>query len=127
MRKLLLLYLLIGSVAVDRSQALSADDLATREGEIVFGQAWLKSTRSRLGERIDPFCIDLLETWLTRLKNQFDLGTMPMTALCHHNGQVQRQKSQYRENDVLRQWLIPPTARRRHNKSPPYRVFCDGR
>ena len=82
MRKLLFLCLLIGSVAVDRSQALSADDLATREGEIVFGQAWLKSIRSRLGERIDPFCIDLLETWLTRLKNQFDLGTMPMTALC---------------------------------------------
>ena len=64
------------------ARRLSADDLATREGEIVFGQAWLKSIRSRLGERIDPFCIDLLETWLTRLKNQFDLGTMPMTALC---------------------------------------------
>ena len=82
MRKLLFLCLLIGSISAERSQALSADDLATREGEIVFGQAWLKSTRSRLGERIDPFCIDLLETWLTRLKNQFDLGTMPMTALC---------------------------------------------
>ncbi len=82
MRKLLFLCLLIGSVSADRSQALSAVDLATREGEIVFGQAWLKSIRSRLGERIDPFCIDLLETWITRLKNQFDLGTMPMTALC---------------------------------------------
>ena len=82
MRKLLFLCLLLGSVSADRLQALSADDLATREGEIVFGQAWLKSIRSRLGERIDPFCIDLLETWLTRLKNQFDLGTMPMTALC---------------------------------------------
>ena len=85
MRKLLFLCLLIGSVSADRSQALSADDLATREGEIVFGQAWLKSTRSHLGERIDPFCIDLLETWLTRLKNQFDLGTMPLTALCLNN------------------------------------------
>ena len=82
MRKLLFLCLLIGAISAERSHALSADDLATREGEIVFGQAWLKSTRSRLKERIDPFCIDLLETWLTRLKNQFDLGTMPMTALC---------------------------------------------
>ncbi len=82
MRKLLFLCLLIGSISAEHSQAFSADDLATREGEIVFGQAWLKSTRSRLGERIDPFCTDLLETWLTRLKNQFDLGAMPMTALC---------------------------------------------
>ena len=61
---------------------MSAGDLATREGEVVFGQAWLKSMRGRLGERMDPLCIDLLETWLTRLKNQFELGAMPMTALC---------------------------------------------
>lgn len=64
------------------ASAMSAGDLATREGEVVFGQAWLKSMRGRLGERLDPFCIDLLETWLTRLKNQFELGAMPMTALC---------------------------------------------
>jgi predicted Zn-dependent protease len=31
---------------------------------------------------MDPLCIDLLETWLMRLKNQFELGAMPMTALC---------------------------------------------
>ena len=82
MRKLVLLFLFLCTVSSDRTLALSADDLATREGEIAFGQAWLKSMRSRLGERTDPFCIDLLETWLTRLKNQFDLGAMPMTALC---------------------------------------------
>ena len=50
--------------------------------EFAFGQAWLKNTRERLYERVDPFCIDLLETWLIRLKNQFDLGSMPITALC---------------------------------------------
>ena len=83
MRKLALLLLFVAfTTTAERASALSADDLATREGEIAFGQAWLKSMRSRLGERIDPFCTDLLETWLTRLKNQFDLGTMPMTALC---------------------------------------------
>lgn len=82
MRKLILLFVFLCTILSDRSLALSADDLATRDGEIAFGQAWLKSMRSRLGERTDPFCIDLLETWLTRLKNQFDLGAMPMTALC---------------------------------------------
>ena len=82
MRTLVPLIFLFFAITADRSLAISADDLATREGEVVFGQAWLKSVRSRLGERSDPFCIDLLETWLTRLKNQFDLGTMPMTALC---------------------------------------------
>ena len=82
MRKLVALLIILVSLGPVRAYSLSADDLATREGEVVFGQAWLKSMRGRLGERIDPFCIDLLETWLTRLKNQFDLGTMPITALC---------------------------------------------
>ena len=82
MRKLILLLIFLSTISSHHALALSADDLATRDGEVAFGQAWLKSIRSRLGERIDPFCIDLLETWLTRLKNQFDLGAMPMTALC---------------------------------------------
>ena len=66
----------------DRAYAVSAEDLATRDGEIAFGQAWLKNTRERLHERVDPLCVDVLETWLIRLKNEFDLGSMPITALC---------------------------------------------
>ena len=82
MRNLVTALIIALSLGSQHALAISADDLATREGEVVFGQAWLKSMRGRLGERMDPFCIDLLETWLTRLKNQFELGAMPMTALC---------------------------------------------
>ena len=82
MRNLVTALIIALSLGSQYALAISADDLATREGEVVFGQAWLKSMRGRLGERMDPFCIDLLETWLTRLKNQFELGAMPMTALC---------------------------------------------
>ena len=82
MRNLVTVLIIALSLGSQHASAISADDLASREGEVVFGQAWLKSIRGRLGERVDPFCIDLLETWLTRLKNQFELGAMPMTALC---------------------------------------------
>lgn len=82
MRNLVTALIIALSLGSQHALAISADDLATREGEVIFGQAWLKSMRGRLGERMDPFCIDLLETWLTRLKNQFELGAMPMTALC---------------------------------------------
>ena len=82
MRNLLLIWVVLCSIFGTRAYAISAEDLATRDGEIAFGQAWLKNTRERLYERVDPFCIDLLETWLIRLKNQFDLGSMPITALC---------------------------------------------
>ena len=41
----------------DRAYAVSAEDLATRDGEIAFGQAWLKNTRERLYERVDPFVL----------------------------------------------------------------------
>jgi len=82
MRNLVTALIIALSFGSQHAFAISADDLATREGEVIFGQAWLKSMRARLGERMDPFCIDLLETWLTRLKNQFELGAMPMTALC---------------------------------------------
>ena len=82
MRNLVTALIIALSLGSQHALAISAEDLATREGEVVFGQAWLKSMRGRLGERMDPFCIDLLETWLTRLKNQFELGAMPMTALC---------------------------------------------
>ena len=82
MRNLLLIWMVLCSIFGTRAYAISAEDLATRDGEIAFGQAWLKNTRERLYERVDPFCIDLLETWLIRLKNQFDLGSMPITALC---------------------------------------------
>ena len=77
MRTLVPLIFLFFTVTADRSLAISAVDLATREGEVVFGQAWLKSVRSRLGERSDPFCIDLLETWLTRLKINLTLAPCP--------------------------------------------------
>lgn len=60
----------------------SADTLATRDGEILFGQKWLRATRARLNERVDPFCTDVLETWLTRLRNQFEIGPMPLIGLC---------------------------------------------
>jgi len=82
MRNLVTALIIALSFGSQYAFAISADDLATREGEVIFGQAWLKSMRARLGERMDSFCIDLLETWLTRLKNQFELGAMPMTALC---------------------------------------------
>lgn len=82
MRNLVTALIIALSLGSQHALAISADDLATRQGEVIFGQAWLKSMRGRLGERMDPFCIDLLETWLTRLKNQFELGAMPMTALC---------------------------------------------
>jgi predicted Zn-dependent protease len=82
MRNLVTALIIALSLGSQHALAISADDLATREGEVIFGQAWLKSMRGRLGERMDPLCIDLLETWLTRLKNQFELGAMPMTALC---------------------------------------------
>ena len=82
MRNLLLIWMGLCSFFGDRAYAVSAGDLATRDGEIAFGQAWLKNTREQLYERVDPFCIDVLETWLIRLKNEFDLGSMPITALC---------------------------------------------
>ena len=82
MRNLLLISIVFCSLCGGRAQAISAEDLATREGEFIFGQAWLKKTRERLNERVDPFCIDVLETWLIRLKNQFELGSLPVTALC---------------------------------------------
>lgn len=56
-----------------------------RVDEVGFGQAWLRSTRGQLTERIDPFCIDLLETWLTRLRSHVEIGTLPLTALCLSN------------------------------------------
>lgn len=56
-----------------------------RVDEVGFGQAWLRSTRGQLNERIDPFCIDLLETWLSRLRSHVDLGPLPLTALCLSN------------------------------------------
>ena len=74
MRKLLFLCLLIGSISAEHSQAFSADDLATREGEIVFGQAWLKSTRSRLGERIDPFVLTCSRPGLLDSKTNLTLA-----------------------------------------------------
>lgn len=82
--------LIIASMAVVisfslESFAVSPNDLATRKGEAIFGQAWLKSVRSQLNEHIDSFCVDLLETQLTRLKNQFSFGSMPLTALCLNN------------------------------------------
>jgi len=82
MRNLVTALIIALSLGSQHALAISADDLATREGEVIFGQVWLKSMRGGLGERMDPLCIDLLETWLTRLKNQFELGAMPMTALC---------------------------------------------
>ena len=82
MRNLLLIWMVLCSLFGDRAYAVSAEDLATRDGEVAFGQAWLKNTRERLYERVDPFCVDVLETWLIRLKNEFDLGSMPITALC---------------------------------------------
>ena len=53
-----------------------------RVDEVGFGEAWLRATRSQLNERVDPFCLDLLETWLTRLRNYLDIGTLPLTPLC---------------------------------------------
>lgn len=64
------------------AQDISADALATRDGEAQFGAIWLRQTRGKLGERIDPYCIDVLETWLIRLKNHVALGELPLTALC---------------------------------------------
>ena len=82
MRRLSLLVFLLCLGTPPPAQAISATDLATREGEVAFGQAWLRSQRGRLGERIDPFCIDILETWLIRLRNQYPLGEMPLLGLC---------------------------------------------
>ena len=82
MRNLLLIWMVMCSLCRSAAYAVSAADLATRDGEVAFGQAWLKTTRERFDERVDPFCIDLLETWLIRLKNQFELGSVPITALC---------------------------------------------
>ena len=82
MRKLVAIGVLLLFTWASELSAVSADKLATREGEIIFGQAWLKLVRGRLGERVDSFCIDLLETQIMRLKNQYSLGSMPITALC---------------------------------------------
>ncbi len=82
MRRLALILCVVFLSTPTEVRALSAADLATREGEVAFGEAWLRHTRDRLGERVDPFCIDVLETWLTRLRNQFPLGTMPLKGLC---------------------------------------------
>ena len=86
MRKLVAIGVLVLFTWSSELSAVSANKLATREGEIIFGQAWLKLVRGRLGERVDPFCIDLLETLIMRLQNQYSLGSMPMTAMCL-NGQ----------------------------------------
>ena len=59
MRTLVLFNFLFFIVTADRSLCHINDLTATREGEVVFGRARLKSVRSRLGERGDPFCIDL--------------------------------------------------------------------
>lgn len=53
-----------------------------RVDEVGFGEAWLRATRGQLNERVDPFCLDLLETWLSRLRNYIDIGTLPLTPLC---------------------------------------------
>ncbi|MDB9862417.1 M48 family metalloprotease [Litorivicinus sp.] len=65
-----------------KSVAFSASDIATPDGEIAFGNSWLRAMRGQLNERLDPFCIDLLETWLTRLRNQYPLSNIPLTGLC---------------------------------------------
>ena len=82
MRRLLSALLIACSGFATSALAITAEQLATREGEVAFGQAWLRNTRGALGERIDPFCVDVLETWLTRLRNHYPLGTMPLTGLC---------------------------------------------
>lgn len=82
MRRLLSALLIACSGFATPALAITAEQLATREGEVAFGQAWLRNTRGALGERIDPFCVDVLETWLTRLRNHYPLGTMPLTGLC---------------------------------------------
>lgn len=82
MRYLLSSLLVYCTVCAGAVHAITAEQLATREGEVAFGQAWLRNTRGALGERIDPFCVDVLETWLTRLRNHYALGTMPLTGLC---------------------------------------------
>ena len=82
MRRLLSALLVFLSGFAVPALAITAEQLATRDGEVAFGQAWLRNTRGALGERIDPFCVDVLETWLTRLKNHYTLGTMPLTGLC---------------------------------------------
>ena len=82
MRKLLVIGVLILLTLPSQSYAGSANKLATLEGEVIFGQAWLKSVRGSLDEQVDSFCIDLLETQLMRLKNQYSLGSMRITALC---------------------------------------------
>jgi len=82
MRRLSLLIFLACLFGPLEAKAISATDLATRDGEVAFGEAWLRSMRGRLGERIDPFCIDVLETWLIRLRNHYPLGDMPLKGLC---------------------------------------------
>ncbi len=80
MRRLSLMLIVVCVLSAPDARAISATDLATRDGEVAFGEAWLRSMRGRLGERIDPFCIDLLETWLIRLRNHYPLGEMPLKA-----------------------------------------------
>jgi beta-barrel assembly-enhancing protease len=82
MRRLSLMLVMLCALSAPDARAISATDLATRDGEVAFGEAWLRSMRGRLGERIDPFCIDLLETWLIRLRNHYPLGEMPLKGLC---------------------------------------------